>query len=406
MTHKAEAIKLVEDLTASNKQFLAELLAANENFRETILELNTSLRENLTTTNTDVTTLKVDLGNAKSDISTLKTDDLVVTKDVATLKGSFNLYSIIFAAIGFVLTLITTIGGFDYFKSRAEMQSAISRANESILQIRQEQESIRAIRNGYNVLIKNEYVNKIDGILSEQESLDRLKDKQNEVVMKELSRYAVELKIINRELDSKEQDSFYNIVEALEKYNIDDHSGALQALMKVETKDQMRYNYYYTKGACLLRLGDRQEAAECFVITMKLSSGIQQARAINANGMAKLYEWKATGTPRFLNDAIGVFIHLCSQHTGFGPGYFDLACAYAQKGAANYKDVSASLGFCLTKAHWSIDELIDRIAEDVVRPRESFLNQYVEDYLKITQADPADRAWRNRIEKALFDLMK
>ncbi len=282
------------------------------------------------------------------------------------------------------------MGAFDYLKSRSELR-------EGIKEVEKAKESATSITRAYAVLSQISLVDQIEAIFSQQDSLDSLRQKPEIVnTIKSLGKSLVE---VRSKIEEPNRTTYHFIVDALEAYLREDFAAALAQLNQISPKDQSRFTYAYMRGVCLRRTGKIKEAAESFNTAGHLTGGRLRALSMNAEGVSKLYEWRSSQKSDHVKEAIGIFEAIVKLYPDYAPAHLNLAYGFAQLGANYYGKVTDHLMNAVKYSDWT--RLVARMREDLARPSESFLQEYVKNYLGVV-IPPSDPNWRQNIEAALI----
>jgi tetratricopeptide (TPR) repeat protein len=188
------------------------------------------------------------------------------------------------------------------------------------------------------------------------------------------------------------------VANALDPYLANQCEAVLKILEKVENPDRNQFVYAYMTGACLLRLERPKEADQWLSTASSLTDGRRVAMALSAQGITKLFQWRSSNDRHYVDDAIRIFQSALSVDPGFAPAYFNLACAYAQ--GKDYAQATRYLTLPRTKQIRGGDAIIQRIKEDLSRPTERFLLDYVQGHLRVLKPQD-DPRWSAEMRAAL-----
>jgi len=247
-------------------------------------------------------------------------------------------------------------------------------------------------------------IEKIEIQLNSEGALDHLKDKHQVI---EIDRLAVQLEAQNAYLPEGERSRYFLISKALAYYLDDKYDQALPILESIHGGDQDHFAYAYMRGACLVRLGRPDEAAEWFRRARQLTQGKQQQMTASAEAMTRLEFWKLTkdanpaAAAAALGEAIAQFESLKKNYPDFTNAYLNLACAYSSQ--QNYTQV------------WKTLQELERILgnsaiahelhEDMSRPTDRFFSDFITSEITVT-APLSSPQWERQVSDQLAAKLK
>lgn len=311
------------------------------------------------------------LEDLEAELSSLKTEVAGLKATVAMMKWSVSV-------VGLVLGIVTAIGGWDYLKTRAELRSSIAEAERAAEKASKAHTEVEAIRRGFAEVLQTEIIEQIERRLGEQ-SLDALR--RHSDILGEVRTLGVKLKAASGRVDPPNQTTFGFIVDALEYFVREDYPGALTQLDRVVAADRQRFVHAQMRGTCLLRLDRRAEAAREFNRASGLALGRRQSLALNLRGTAELFEWRISKEREKLLDAVRTFEQIIRQDPTFPTAYLNLALTFAQFGPDRYGRVTELLVLPEQKGIRTLSDVAAIIVEDLNRPSEGFLKEYVNERL-------------------------
>jgi tetratricopeptide (TPR) repeat protein len=198
--------------------------------------------------------------------------------------------------------------------------------------------------------------------------------------------------------DQSLRSTFYLVGEAVEPFVAENYRQCLDLLEKVKGPDQNRFIYAYMRGVCLLRTGQVKEADDWLTVAATLTQARKALMAVNAQGGAKLIQFRASRDASLLEVAIQNFTSVLSQDPDFFAAYFNLACAYAALN--DFIEAQNTLKMALEKRPNRFGEIIVAIKEDLGRPSEKLMEEFVRTFLKI-QIPPSDPRFPDQLKSAL-----
>jgi hypothetical protein len=241
-------------------------------------------------------------------------------------------------------------------------------------------------------MMKEALIDRIENDLNSEASLDALKGKQQLIRIQANSR---ELEGLNESLPSNSKSNYYLVGRALTAFLSDNCSEVLRILDKINGADGDYYGIWYMRGACYLRTEKPDLARQAFATGAKLTfEGKRVQMMLNAQGVSDLQLWKIMIETRpqqatdALNEAIHQFEYLRKTYPNYVSAYVNLACAYAAQ--REFEKVSEVLAEF--RAVSSPEVIVQYIQDDLNRPSEGYLTDYVREFLRI-RSSTGDPHW-------------
>jgi tetratricopeptide (TPR) repeat protein len=387
LNEKIEEVEtfLKEELKSTKIDLTEKLDAASDDLKERLSEYQSRS--------------KADLDKIGSELDSLhdssKEFEIKAKEDVASIHATISTAKLIGVIGSLAVAFLGGIGANQIIQSKLELA-------QDQKELKTLQDRTRTLVEQHARMMKETLIDKIETGISSEGGIDNLKLKP---VLEIIRRDASVLKSLNDNLPKEEQSNFFLIAEALKQYLADECDAALRTLERFEAPDQAHFSYAYMKGACYLRTSKTDAAQYWFGRAASLTQGALVQMSLNAEAASLLARWKSlapssvTESDKALDGAISRFENLTTTYPSFSAGLINLACAYSSK--KQYPKVTDTLR--KLRAFQTSDWIAERIYEDVNRPSDRYLSNYVNDELKVS-APSFDPNWKNQVSLKIASL--
>lgn len=310
--------------------------------------------------------------------SSIEENKRAVAKLEATL-GTAKLIGIVGAI---VLAILGALGTYEFLRDRQTLKTLV--------------EDTKAVTRENALLTQGALIDALESEFGKEASLDALRG--NQAVRNQIKSLSTRIQALAKRLEASDRSTYYHVGEALEPYLQHRCQDVITMLDKVKVNERDRFIYAYMRGACLLDVGPTQEAGQWLATARALSGGMRANMSANLEAAAKLYLWKATKNGSYIDEAIQILTSTIERDPAFAPAYTNLACAYAAKG--DYALVTKWLVRPTVLKLRTSDDIVGHVKDDLVRPSDRFLTDYVVVHLKIRT--PLDNpGWAPALKSAL-----
>lgn len=329
-------------------------------------------------------TVKADVESLKKTIDNASLNSLHA--DVVAVKTTVGNAKLVGVAATLVAAFLGGAGIWKIINTQVEMQSQqaqftklSAQASELIVQHAQ--------------MMKEALIEKIENDLNSEASLDALKGSRQ---FDRIQTNAAELESLNASLPTTKRSDYFLVGKALAAFLNDTCDDALKILDQIGAKDSGYYGIWYLRGACYSRVGRPDMARQAFATASKLTyEGKRVQMTMNAEAYSSLQLWKTMRLAKpaeasdSLNESIQQLEHLIKTYPGYVSAYVNLACAYSAK--RDFGSVSRVLAEL--RALISPEKIAQYVYDDMNRPSEEYLNEYVKDYLGL-KSSTSDPHWK------------
>jgi tetratricopeptide (TPR) repeat protein len=335
------------------------------------------------------------------------------TSKTDKLDGKLDMITWVGTSLGIVIALIGLFGAMDYMKKSDDLAGAIAKAQLAQNDAEKAQtaaekakvEAFQAEQSAKKIVIDNirlvqaDDVQRVEDLFSQQESIDSIKDRQD--ILQEFDMYRSEIDKRNALLDDHKT-TYQMLVSAIHDFLEARYIDAMQALEAVDSSERNHYAYNYIKAMTYMRLGQETEAESSFASAgREAAKGKRHLQSKNFEILIKLTKARKAREEAQLLEAQQNYEQIIQEDKFYAPAYTNLACCLATLGRDQYERVTRCLYFPVKLRIRSVDEMVERVKEDVSTPTERFLAEYVKDGLKVASL-VSDARWDGEVKAALI----
>jgi tetratricopeptide (TPR) repeat protein len=322
-----------------------------------------------------------------------------VQTQLASLQTTISNAKLIGIVAAAVITILGAVGVSQVWLSQKDLReqreafAGLAKQAKSLISDSSKQ------RSDFARMMTASLIEKIEIQLNSEGALDHLKDKHQVI---EIDRLAIQLEAQNAFLPDEERSRYFLISKALGYYLDNKFDQALPILEGITGGDQDHFAYAYMRGACLVRLGRPDDAAEWFRRAKGLTQGKQQQMTASAEAMTRLEFWKLTKDTNptaaavALGEAIAQFESLKQTYPDFTVAYLNLACAYSSQ--QNYAQVWNT--FQELEKIFGDSAIAHELHEDMSRPSDHFFSDFIAHEMNVT-ASLTSPQWERQVSEQL-----
>jgi tetratricopeptide (TPR) repeat protein len=322
-----------------------------------------------------------------------------VQTQLASLQATISNAKLIGVVAAVVISILGAAGVSQVWFSQKDMQEQRELFADLAKRAKSLTSDASKQRADFAKMMTTSLIEKIEIQLNSEGALDNLKDKHQVI---EINKLATQLEAQNAFLPDEERSKYFLISKALDYYLDNKFDHALPILEGILGDDQDHFAYAYMRGACLVRVGRPNDAAEWFRRAKELTQGKQQQMTASAEAFARLEFWKLakdsnpTAAAAALSEAVAQFVALNRNYPDFTHAYINLACAYSSQN--NYTEVWNT--FQHLEKILGVGAIAHELHEDMSRPSDRFFSNFIEHELNVN-ASLTSPQWERQVSEQL-----